>query len=66
MKPKITQDEAYEMYDNMLDECYPINIGYLNIEPSKVLGHFDPIGYRTGFNEYLDFLNEEYDTSDWY
>jgi len=66
MKPKITEEEAYEIYNDMLDECYPIKIGYINIRTSKALEHDDPIAYRTGFNDYLDIINEDYDISDWY
>jgi len=67
MKPKITEQEAYEIYDDMLNECTPnIQIGYIEFEASKLLAEHDPIAYRTGFNDYLDIINEDYDTSDWY
>jgi len=65
MKPKMTEGEAYEMYDDLLDECYPVKIGHMTFDASKLLAEHDPTGYRTGFNDYIDSLSEDYDLSDW-
>ena len=52
---RYTEEEIEEMYDNMLDECYPeIKIGYIALRPSKVLKECDPTAYRTGLYEYID------------
>jgi len=65
MKTKITESEAEELYEDMLNELSPIKIGNLKYETSRVLREIDPIAYRVGFSEYLDVLNEHYDLSDW-
>jgi len=65
MKPKITEEEACEMYDDLLNECYPVKVGYMTFDASKLLAEQDPIAYRTGFNDYVDSLSEDYDLSDW-
>lgn len=66
MKEKITEEQAYELYDAMINECYPVKIGYVTFDSSKLLAEDDPIAYQTGFSEYLDIINEDYDTSHWY
>lgn len=54
-RPTITIDDAYMMYDNMLDEfCDTVRIGSLTYAPSDVLRKTDPIAYRCGFLDYMD------------
>jgi len=65
MKEKITEEEAYDMYDEMLNEFYPVKIGYVTFDSSKLLAEEDPIAYRTGFHEYVEIIMEDYDTSGW-
>lgn len=50
----IDETEAYEQYDNELDELYPILIGYIEFQASRVLKELDPIAYSCGFNDWLD------------
>lgn len=51
----IDESDAYEQYDEMLDECNDeIVIGYIRLSPSRVLKECDPIAYECGFNEWLD------------
>jgi hypothetical protein len=51
----IDESQAYELYDEMLDECNDeIVIGYIRLSPSTVLKECDPIAYRCGFNDWLD------------
>lgn len=52
---KISEDEAYTMFDEMLDESYPsFKIGQLEYSPSQILKECDPIAYRCEFNDWLD------------
>lgn len=46
-----------DIYDDMLDECYPmIEFGSLSYYPSVALERLDPIAYRCGMNDYYDSL----------
>jgi len=51
---RVTEEKAYEMYDEMLDEQGTIKIGNLEYYPSYVLEKVDPIAYRVGFSDFLD------------
>ena len=51
---KVTEEKAYEMYNEMLDEQGVIKIGNLEYSPSYVLKKVDPIAYRVGFSDFLD------------
>lgn len=45
-----------EAYRNMLDEIYPpVEIGELCFAPSQVIEECDPIAFRVGFNDWLDY-----------
>jgi len=48
----IDESEAYEQYDNMLDECYPDQV--MGIPASEILKKCDPIAYSCGFDDWLD------------
>tara|TARA_R110000824_G_scaffold76748_1_gene194411 strand:+ start:2412 stop:2630 length:219 start_codon:yes stop_codon:yes gene_type:complete len=51
-----------ELYDNMLDECYPtIKLGHLEYAPSVALYRLDPIAYRVGLSDYESDLRTEYE-----
>ena len=53
------EQELYNRYDEMLDECYPlVKFGQLEYLPSRVLIAIDPIAYRCGFNDWLDSEEE--------
>ena len=46
-----------EIYDEWLDEISgPVRIGSLEYSPSIVLERVDPIAYRCGYSDFLDFL----------
>ena len=62
-KDTLSELEAYELYDDMLNECHPSLFG---ISPSHILKNVDQIAYRCGFNDYSDSLTERYDLTDWY
>jgi hypothetical protein len=49
-----------EVFDEMLDECYPVvKIGELTFYPSQILKNCDPIAYQIGLSEYEDSLEED-------
>lgn len=54
------EQENRERYDEFLNEfCPVVEIGALKYDASEVLKAVDPIAYRIGMQEYLDFLEEE-------
>ena len=57
----ISEHEAYDMYDQMLDECHEcIKVGGVERDYSDVLKHVDPIMYRCGFSDYMSSLEEDH------
>jgi len=46
--------ELEKQYDELLDELYPIKIGYASFYASDVLRQCDPIMYRQGLLDYAD------------
>jgi hypothetical protein len=51
--------ELEEMFDQMLDECYPVvKIGEMTFYPSQILKECDPIAYRIGVSEFEDDWKE--------
>ena len=48
----IDEAEAHRQYDDMLDECYPDQVG--DIPASMILYKCDRIAYDCGFNDWLD------------
>jgi hypothetical protein len=51
----MTERQARESYDEMLDECYPeVVLGYSTFSPSDILRTMDPTCYEMGFTEYCD------------
>jgi|TARA_S200002703_G_C3676312_1_gene207713 hypothetical protein len=56
----ISEHEAYEMYDQMLDECYEDpKICGMSYCTSRALKDVDPIAYRCGFSDYTAHLEED-------
>jgi hypothetical protein len=53
---QLTEQEAYEMYDQSLDEQGDVTIGSLSFQPSEIIKELDPIAYRVGFNDFCDYL----------
>lgn len=50
-----TWTEAYEAYDEMLDDVYgEWDLGIVMLSASRALRFTDPIAYRTGLNDWLD------------
>ena len=52
----ITEDQAIEQYNLLLDEQGAIYVGGLRYYPSYILQNVDPIAYDVGFNDYTDSL----------
>ena len=52
----ITEQDAYDLYDMMLDEMHNgvIVICGENYTPSYVVKTCDNVAYRTGFHDYID------------
>lgn len=54
----MTYDEAYERFDDYLDEDGPFKTGfgsgYTELRPSRALRTTDRIAYRTSFNDWAD------------
>lgn len=56
----ITEDEAFEAYDEMLDSVYDeVTVGSSTWSPSEILREMDPIAYNCGFLDYEDSQLEE-------
>ena len=54
----ISDHEAHDQYDQMLDECYgETKIAGYSYQTSRVLKIADPIAYRCGFSDWLDSEN---------
>jgi len=50
---ELTEKEAYKMYDEMLDELYPLD--GINCNPfSILLKEGDPTAYQCGFVDWCD------------
>jgi len=50
---KMTEDQAYESYNDFLDELCPLN-GIACNPFCQLLQAGDPIAYNCGFNDYCD------------
>ena len=56
----ISESEAYERYDNMLDDCYPLaQVCGFEYSASYALKELDPIAYRVEFSDYISSLEED-------
>jgi hypothetical protein len=60
MSRLITEAEALEMYEEMLDDCEgPVELCGMTYSASYVLREIDPVAYRCGFNDYVDSLTDD-------
>ena len=56
----ISEYEATERYNDMLDDCNPIvEVCGMKYNPSTVLKEVDPIAYNCGFSDYVSSLYED-------
>ena len=52
--------DGEEMYEDLLDECYPeIKVGCCTFSSSEVIKELDPIAFRIGVGENLDDLAQD-------
>ena len=58
MAELISIPRAESLYDKYLDDWGVVQIGSGSYTPSSVLKRVDPIAYREGFLEYVDYLVE--------
>lgn len=55
---KLQDYELEDLYKDFLDGCYPpVQVAGYEYETSRALYELDPIAYRTGFNDWLDGLD---------
>ena len=56
----ISEHEAYERYNDMLDECHEdVKICGMTYNTSRALEEVDLIAYRCGFNDFTSHLEED-------
>jgi hypothetical protein len=57
-----TREDLEAEYDYYLNEQYDmVHLGDLNFTPSRIIKELDPIAYREGYWDYLDFSNQSED-----
>ena len=60
LKTRLTPVDGDEMFEELLDECYPeVKIGCCTFSPSQVMKELDPICFEIGAKENLDNLKED-------
>ena len=56
----VTEHELLERYRDTLDQVYePIRFGELEYLPSRVLESVDPIAFRMGLLDEIDYLTQD-------
>jgi predicted subunit of tRNA(5-methylaminomethyl-2-thiouridylate) methyltransferase len=56
----ISEHEAHERYDDMLDDCHEdVKICGMTYNTARALKDVDPIAYRCGFSDYTASLEED-------
>jgi hypothetical protein len=54
-------EQAYDAYNQMLDEADHVIIAGIEFSPSDILREMDTIAYDTGFNDYMDSMDIDTD-----
>lgn len=58
-------DDLRESYEDMLNESYEtVAIGYSEFSPADILRELEPVTYRVGLSEHVDFLDWDEWTED--
>jgi hypothetical protein len=55
----ISEAEAVERYEDILDSEGPLTLAGMSYARSYVLREIDPVAYRCGFNDFVDSLTED-------
>ena len=55
----ITESEAFERYNDILDSEGPVTIAGIQFDPSYALRELDPIAYEVGFNDFVSSLTDD-------
>ena len=62
MKKVIKEYVAYQMYDDMLNDCYEdVSICGYEYSPARALMLVDEIAYHVGFNDWSSQIEDEYE-----
>lgn len=57
---ELDDDDMHDQYDMWLDDIYPeVEIGHSVFNPSEILKELEPITYRVGFSDFVDFQKED-------
>jgi hypothetical protein len=56
----ISESDAEEMYDEMLNDMEWCKVGTMEFAPSRVLQALDPVAYNCGFSDFCDSLAENH------
>lgn len=56
----ISESDAEELYDDMLNEMDWCCVGTMEFAPSRVLQALDPVAYNCGFSDFCDSLAENH------
>ena len=60
IKTKMEPVDGDEMFEELLDECYPeVKVGCCTFSPSQVMKELDPICFNIGVTENLDSLVQD-------
>ena len=56
----ISESDAEELYDDMLNDMEWCKVGTMEFAPSRVLQALDPVAYNCGFSDFCDSLAENH------
>lgn len=60
IQTRLTPVDGEEMYEELLDECYPeVKVGELVYSTSQIIKELDPLYFQMGANENLQHLAED-------
>lgn len=57
----ISEADAVEMFENLLNESGVIEVAGCEFTPSRILKSLDPIAYRVALSDYTSSLEEDYE-----
>lgn len=56
----LDDDDMHDRYDEWIDEVHgEVSIGNSTFSPAEILRELDPIGYRVGFSDFVDFDTQD-------